>query len=70
MPALSSSSASLSVPHYPVGCCPRCEDMGVVRLAQTGDSSFVWHECTRCAHLWATPNGWTPESEFVRAGIE
>jgi hypothetical protein len=70
MPALSSAAPPLSFPQYPIACCPRCDDPRVVCLARTEDSSFVWHECTRCAHLWATPNGWTPESEFVRVAIE
>ena len=67
---LSLSSAPKSVPPYLISCCPRCDEARVICLARTGDSSFVWHECTRCSHLWATPNGWTPESEFVRVAIE
>jgi hypothetical protein len=59
-----------TVPESLAACCPRCDDDRVACLARTGDSGFVWHECKRCSHLWATPNGWTPEADFMRVSLE
>ena len=60
-----SHTSSPGPPVYPLASCPRCEGRRIVPLAPNADSSFAWHECEECRHLWALPRGWTPHPEPV-----
>jgi hypothetical protein len=57
----SATAATLLI--NPTTACPRCNGRRVLGLAVNIDSSFAWHECEECRHLWAIPRGWTPHPE-------
>jgi hypothetical protein len=59
------NASSPGPPVYPLTSCPRCDGRRIVALAPHSDSSFAWHECEECRHLWALPSGWTLHPEPV-----